>query len=250
MLRPTLTKCCGESSARGYSVDRPAAQYHATSASPRVLHQQSTGVSATLAAQTQLTQSTLSSLLQQNSARAGMEQQHTASVWPQGHLRQLKGRQQPRSSASRSAVQRHGLHMCTRPPCRGWATKHHYICTLVRLGHDRAGPHMAPVAAAMRAFGERTTCAARQGVSCCGTAGVERMAMPGAALRTYRDVPMDKHAGSAWCPYAQRRRPLLTNYTPHARAQVSSQQAACEDCRAPLWFVLARCPVWPERCRA
>ena len=162
---------CGETPTQRYSVDRPAAQHHATPASARVVHQQSTGAPAALLAQAQLRQSTLSSLLQQCTGPVGMERQCTA---PSG-CRATCGSSK---AASSLAAQRHGLpSTCPRP--LGSAGPQSSTCA--RLSGPAASEQgrMAPITAAMRAFGERTTCSARQGVSCCGTAGVERTAMPG-----------------------------------------------------------------------
>jgi hypothetical protein len=162
---------CGDTPTQRYSIDRPAARHHATPASAHVVHQQSTGAPAALLAQAQLRQSTSSSLLQQGTAPVGMERQCTA---PSGR-RATCGSSK---AASSLAAHRHGLpSMCTHPP--GSAGPQSSTCA--RLSGPAASEQgrVAPIAAAMRAFGERTTCSARQGVSCCGIAGVERMAMQG-----------------------------------------------------------------------
>jgi len=55
------------------------------------------------------------------------------TVWAQGHMRQLKGRQQPGSSPSWSAEHVHA------PARQRWTTKQ-YLCAPVRPGCERAGP--------------------------------------------------------------------------------------------------------------
>ena len=149
MLRPTLTKCCGESSARGYSVDRlTGPQRNITPHQPAPV----SCVSRALVHQSrlQLMQSTLSSLLQQGCAHAGMEQQWTA----------LSGRRATCGSsqaATSMAAQLHclafSITVCTRarvrPAAFGYKAS---ISTCARLPGSATNEQgrMAPIAAAMR----------------------------------------------------------------------------------------------------